>query len=84
MPVTDVHHDLDALTLTINAEFAAPVDRVWEVYADPRQLERVWGPPGFPATFVDHELAPGGRVSRTDEPFATAPTRHTDPPHETD
>ena len=63
MPVTDVHHDLDALTLTINADFAAPVDRVWGVYADPRQLERVWGPPGYPATFVDHELAPGGRMT---------------------
>jgi uncharacterized protein YndB with AHSA1/START domain len=63
MPVTDVQHDLDALTLTITADFAAPVERVWEVYADPRQLERVWGPPGYPATFVDHELAPGGRMT---------------------
>ncbi len=63
MPVTDVTHDLDALTLTITADFAAPVERVWEVYADPRQLERVWGPPGYPATFVDHDLAPGGRMN---------------------
>ena len=63
MPVTDVKHDPDALTLTITADFAAPVERVWEVYADPRQLELVWGPPGWPATFVDHELAPGGRMN---------------------
>ncbi len=63
MPVTDVTHDLESRTLTITAEFAAPADRVWEVYADPRQLERVWGPPGYPATFVDHELAPGGRMN---------------------
>lgn len=63
MPVTDVHKDLDSLTLTITADFAAPVDRVWRVYADPRQLERVWGPPTYPATFVDHELAPGGRMN---------------------
>jgi uncharacterized protein YndB with AHSA1/START domain len=63
MPVTDVQHDLDALTLTITADFAAPVERVWEVYADPRQLERVWGPPTFPATFVDHDLAEGGRMN---------------------
>ncbi len=69
MPVTDVQHDLDARTLTITADFAAPVDRVWEVYADPRQLERVWGPPGYPATFVDHELAPGGRMNY----FLTSP-----------
>jgi uncharacterized protein YndB with AHSA1/START domain len=43
MPVTDVRHDPDNLTLTITAEFAAPVERIWQVYADPRQLEKVWG-----------------------------------------
>lgn len=63
MPVTDVTHDLESCTLTITAEFAAPADRVWEVYADPRRLERVWGPPTYPATVVDHELAPGGRMN---------------------
>lgn len=63
MPVTDVSHDLDTLTLTIVAEFAAPPTRVWQVYADPRQLERVWGPPTYPATVVDHDLRPGGRVT---------------------
>ncbi len=63
MPVTDVQHDLDALTLTITADFAAPVERVFAVYEDPRQLERVWGPPTYPATFVDHDLAPGGRMN---------------------
>jgi len=63
MPVTDVRHDLDALTLTITADFAAPVERVWQVYADPRQLEKVWGPPTYPATVVDHDLRPGGRVT---------------------
>ena len=63
MPVTHVQHDLDDLTLVLTADFAAPRERVWEVYADPRQLERVWGPPTYPATFVDHELAPGGRMN---------------------
>ncbi len=63
MPVTDVQHDLDTLTLTITAEFAAPVTRIWQIYADPRQLEKVWGPPSCPATVVDHELRPGGRVT---------------------
>jgi uncharacterized protein YndB with AHSA1/START domain len=63
MPVTDVRQDLDALTLTITADFAAPVERVWQVYADPRQLEKVWGPPSYPATVVDHDLRPGGRVT---------------------
>jgi len=62
MPVTDVTKDLSARSLTITAEFAAPVERVWQVYADPRQLERVWGPPTHPATVVEHSLTPGGRV----------------------
>lgn len=63
MPVTDVQHDLDNLTLTITADFAAPPARIWQVYADPRQLEQVWGPPSHPATFVDHSLTPGSRVN---------------------
>ncbi|WP_433288798.1 SRPBCC family protein [Pseudonocardia sp. CA-142604] len=69
MPVTDVKHDLESRTLTITAEFAAPVERVWQIYADPRQLEKVWGPPSHPATFVDHDLTPGGRVTY----FMTSP-----------
>ena len=63
MPVVDIRTDLDNRTLTIVADFAAPVERVWQVYADPRQLERVWGPPTYPATVVDHDLRPGGRVT---------------------
>ena len=63
MPVSDVQHDLDNLTLTITAHFAAPVERIWQIYADPRQLEKVWGPPSYPATVVDHDLRPGGRVT---------------------
>ncbi|WP_154796374.1 SRPBCC family protein [Occultella kanbiaonis] len=69
MPVTDVQHDMNNLTLTIVAEFAAPVSRVWDVYADPRQLERVFGPPTYPATFVDHALIPGSRSTY----FMTSP-----------
>ncbi|GAB3304573.1 SRPBCC domain-containing protein [Epidermidibacterium keratini] len=63
MPVTDVQKDLDNRSLTIVADFAAPVERVWQVYADPRQLEKIWGPPTYPATVVDHDLRPGGRVT---------------------
>ena len=61
MPVTDIIKDIDNRTLTITARFAAPVERVWAIYADPRQLERVWGPPTYPATFVDHSLTVGSR-----------------------
>lgn len=63
MPVIDVVKDVANRTLTITAEFRAPVARVWALYADPRQLEKVWGPPSFPATFVEHDLAPGGRCT---------------------
>ena len=63
MPVTDITKDLDTRTLTITAEFAAPVERVWAMYADPRQLEQVWGPPEYPATFVEHDLRAGGRTT---------------------
>jgi len=67
--VTDVHTDHETLTLTMTARFAAPVERVWAIYADPRHLERVWGPPSHPATFVDHDLSPGARVTY----YMTAP-----------
>ena len=61
MPVTSVEKDLDNVTLTIVADFAAPVQRVWDAYSDPRQIERFWGPPTYPATFVRHDVAAGGR-----------------------
>src|SRR5215212_8140730 len=63
MTVTNVDKDLDARTLTIVAEFDASVERVWELWADPRKLERWWGPPTAPATFERHELEPGGTVT---------------------
>ncbi|MFW0794959.1 SRPBCC domain-containing protein [Gordonia sp. CPCC 205515] len=69
MPVTNVSHDVEARTLTITAEFAAPITRIWQIYADPRQLEKIWGPPTYPATVVDHEFRPGGRVTY----FMTSP-----------
>jgi uncharacterized protein YndB with AHSA1/START domain len=62
MTVTDVRKDPQALSMTLDAEFDAPAERVWELWADPRQLERWWGPPGYPATFTKHNLAPGSRV----------------------
>lgn len=61
MPVLDVEKDLEQHSLTVVAQFAAPPQRVWDLYADPRQLERHWGPPGWPATFVRHELVAGSR-----------------------
>ena len=62
MTVTSVRKDPAALTMILTAEFDAPPTRVWELCADPRQLERWWGPPTYPATFTAHDLAPGSRV----------------------
>lgn len=63
MPITRVDKDLDARTMTVVADYDAPVERVWQLYADPRQLERFWGPPTWPATVIDHDLRAGGRVT---------------------
>ncbi len=61
MPVTSTTTDPEALTMTVVAEFAAPVQRVWDAYADPRQIERFWGPPEYPAQFTRHDFAVGGK-----------------------
>jgi uncharacterized protein YndB with AHSA1/START domain len=62
MSVTGVHKDVEALTMRVDAGFDAPVERVWRLWADPRQLERWWGPPTYPATFTEHSLDPGATV----------------------
>jgi uncharacterized protein YndB with AHSA1/START domain len=63
MSVTSVDKDFDALTLTVIADFDATVERVWELWADPRLLERWWGPPTHPATVIEHDLTAGGEVT---------------------
>ena len=60
MPIISVSSDENALTLTVVGEYPVPVERLWEAYADPRQLERFWGPEEWPATFTRHDLTPGG------------------------
>lgn len=62
MTVTAIQKDPEALTMTLTAEFDATPERVWDLWADPRKLERWWGPPTYPATFTAHDLTPGGRV----------------------
>ena len=70
MAVTAVRKDPESLTLTVEAEFDAPVEQVWQLWADPRKLERWWGPPAYPATFTKHDLARGSRI----EYHMTGPT----------
>jgi uncharacterized protein YndB with AHSA1/START domain len=77
MPVTAVNKDLDALTLTAIAELDAGAERVWELWSDPRQLERWWGPPSHPSTFADYELSVGGQITY----FMTAPDGEKFPGH---
>jgi uncharacterized protein YndB with AHSA1/START domain len=69
MTVTDVRKDPTASTMTVASEWDAPIARVWQLWADPRKLERWWGPPTYPATVVEHDLRPGGKVSY----FMTSP-----------
>jgi len=63
MTVASITKDPEALTLTLVVDLAAPPATAWELWADPRKLERWWGPPSWPATVVEHELRPGGRVT---------------------
>ena len=63
MSFVSLDKDYDNLTITVIAEFDAPIDRVWELWSDPRKLERWWGPPGYPATFEKHDVTPGGEVT---------------------
>ncbi len=87
MTVTAVTKDTKTLSMTITAEFAATPERVWQLWADPRQLERWWGPPTYPATVTSHDLRPGGRVEYHmtgpdgDQPHGYWEVDEVDPPH---
>jgi uncharacterized protein YndB with AHSA1/START domain len=63
MSVTRIEKDAEALTMTVTADLDATVERAWQLWADPRQFEQWWGPPGYPATVVDYDLRSGGRVT---------------------
>jgi uncharacterized protein YndB with AHSA1/START domain len=63
MSVASIEKDPEALTLTVTAHLDATVERAWQLWADPREFERWWGPPGYPVTVVDHDLRAGGRVT---------------------
>ena len=63
MSVTSVEKDPDSLTVTVSADLEATVERAWQLWADPRQFEQWWGPPGYPVTVVEHDLRVGGRIT---------------------
>jgi uncharacterized protein YndB with AHSA1/START domain len=86
MTVTALRKNPETLTMTIDGEFEATPERVWQLWADPRQLERWWGPPAYPATFTRHDLAPGNRSEyhmtgpTGDQPRGYWDILETDPP----
>jgi len=63
MSVTSVEKDTQQLTMVVTAEYEVTAERAWQLWNDPRQLERWWGPPAYPATVVDHDLTAGGSVN---------------------
>jgi uncharacterized protein YndB with AHSA1/START domain len=87
MTVTAVRKDPAAHTMVLEAEFAASPQRVWQLWADPRQLERWWGPPTYPATVTSHDLRVGGRVEyhmtgpEGDQPKGYWEVDEVEPPH---
>ena len=69
MPLTSTARDVAKLTLTVVGDYPVPQQRLWDAFADPRQLERFWGPPTSPSTFMRHDFKVGGRA----EYFLTEP-----------
>ena len=87
MTVTAIRKDAHSRTLTVEAEFDATPERVWQLWADPRQLERWWGPPTYPATVDAHDLRREGRVTfhmtgpEGDQPRGFWDVEEVQPPH---
>ena len=87
MSVTSVDKDTVNLTLTVTAELDAPPERVWQLWADPRQFERWWGAPGYSAKATALDLRTGGKVEfHLSGPDGDTPNNvwdvvEADPPH---
>jgi len=85
--VTSVHKDPQNLTMTLTAEFDAAPERVWQLWEDPRQFERWWGAPDYPAKATALDLRSGGKVEfHLSGPDGDTPTNvwevvEADPPH---
>lgn len=60
MPITTIQTDETALTMTVVGDYPVSVERLWQAYEDPRQIEQFWGPPEWPATFTRHDMKAGG------------------------
>ena len=62
MTITAIQKDPEKLTMAFTAEFDSTPERVWQLWADPSLFEKWWGPPEYPATVVEHEFSPGGKI----------------------
>lgn len=62
MTVTKISKDPEKLTMAFTAEFDSTPERVWQLWENPGLFEKWWGPPEYPATVIDHEFKPGGKV----------------------
>jgi len=62
MTVISTTPDRENLEMTVVAEFNSPAEKVWQVWEDPRKLEKWWGPPTWPATFTEFDFTEGGEV----------------------
>lgn len=60
MPIVSTDKNAETLSFTVVAEYDAPPERVWQLWADPRQIEKWWGPPCWPATYERHDVTVGG------------------------
>lgn len=63
MPITSITSDPAALTMTLVGDYPVAVERLWQAWTDPRQLERFWGPPQWPARFTRLDMIAGGCAS---------------------
>jgi uncharacterized protein YndB with AHSA1/START domain len=57
--------NVEDLSMTLVAEFDAAPERLWNLWEDPRQLERWWGPAPFTVAFTRYEFEPGGQCRYT-------------------
>lgn len=46
----------------VSREFAAPRERVWELWRDPQLVKQWWGPTGFTCPVAEVDLRIGGRT----------------------
>jgi uncharacterized protein YndB with AHSA1/START domain len=50
----------DTADITLHREYDAPLDTVWQAWADPEQIKEWWGPRGFSITTENKDLRTGG------------------------